>query len=69
MPKTVSSEDVAARAGPTGEVHVVASSAEAIDLVTAMARPGDVLLVLSLGGFDRLAPRLFGALEVQGVRG
>jgi hypothetical protein len=28
-----------------------------------------VLLVLSLGGFDRLAPRLFGALEAQGVGG
>ena len=69
MPKTVSSDDVAARAGPTGDVHVVASSAEAVDLITHMARPGDVLLVLSLGGFDRLAPRLFGALEVQGVRG
>ena len=34
-----------------------------------MARPGDVILVLSLGGFDRLAPRLRDALEVQGVRG
>jgi UDP-N-acetylmuramate: L-alanyl-gamma-D-glutamyl-meso-diaminopimelate ligase len=69
MPKTVSSEDVAARAGPTREVHVVASSGAAVDLITRIARPGDVLLVLSLGGFDRLAPRLFGALEVQGVRG
>jgi hypothetical protein len=27
-----------------------------------------VLLVLSLGGFDGLAPRLFGALEGQGAR-
>jgi UDP-N-acetylmuramate--L-alanine ligase len=69
MPKTVSSEDVAARVGPTGEVHVVASSTEAVDLISRIARPGDVLLVLSLGGFDRLAPRLFGALEAQGVRG
>ncbi len=68
MPKTVSSEDVAARAGPTGEVHVVGSSAEAVDLIARIARPGDVLLVLSLGGFDGLAPRLFDALEGQGVR-
>jgi len=69
MPKTVSSEDVAARAGPTGEVHVVESSAEAVELITRITRSGDVVLVLSLGGFDRLAPRLFGALEAQGVRG
>jgi UDP-N-acetylmuramate--alanine ligase len=69
MPKIVSSEDVAERAGPTRDVHVVGSSDEAIDLVTRIVRPGDVLLVLSLGGFDKLAPRLLDALEVQGVRG
>lgn len=69
MAKTVSSEDVAARAGPTGEVHVVSSSTEAVDLISRITRPDDVLLVLSLGGFDRLAPRLFDALEAQGVRG
>ena len=67
MPKIVSSQDVADRAGAEA-VHVVASSDEAIDLVTRISRPGDVLLVLSLGGFDRLAPRLRDALEVQGVR-
>ena len=66
MPKTVSSQDVADRAG-AGAVHVVASSDEAIDLVTRITRPGDVLLVLSLGGFDKLAPRLRDALEAQGV--
>jgi UDP-N-acetylmuramate-alanine ligase len=69
MAKIVSSEDVAGRAGPTRDVHVVGSSDEAIALVTRITRPGDVLLVLSLGGFDKLAPRLLGALEVQGVRG
>ena len=68
MPKIVSSQDVADRAGPTHDVHVVGSSDEAIDLVADISRPGDVLLVLSLGGFDKLAPRLLGALEVQGVR-
>ena len=36
--------------------------------MTHITRTGDVLLVLSLGGFDKLAPRLLGALEVQGVR-
>jgi UDP-N-acetylmuramate: L-alanyl-gamma-D-glutamyl-meso-diaminopimelate ligase len=69
MPKTVSSDDVAARAGSGPDVHVVASSEEAIDVLTRITRSGDVLLVLSLGGFDKLAPRLLGELEVQGVRG
>jgi UDP-N-acetylmuramate--alanine ligase len=68
MPRTVSSQDVADRAGPSHAVHVVASSDDAIDMVTRIARPGDVLLVLSLGGFDKLAPRLRDALEAQGVR-
>jgi UDP-N-acetylmuramate: L-alanyl-gamma-D-glutamyl-meso-diaminopimelate ligase len=68
MPKTVSSQDVAERAGPVDAVHVVASSDEAVDLVMRITRPGDVLLVLSLGGFDTLAPRLRDALEAQGVR-
>ncbi|MFZ0130048.1 MAG: Mur ligase family protein [Candidatus Dormiibacterota bacterium] len=68
MPKTVSSQDVAERAGQAGAVHVVTSSDDAIDLVMRITRPGDVLLVLSLGGFDRLAPRLRDALEAQGVR-
>ncbi len=68
MPKIVSSQDVADRARPARDVHVVASSDEALDLVTRIVRPGDVLLVLSLGGFDKLAPRLRDALEAQGVR-
>ncbi len=68
MPKTVSSQDVAERAGSVDTVHVVASSDEAVDLVLRITRPGDVLLVLSLGGFDKLAPRLRHALEAQGVR-
>jgi len=44
-------------------VHVVRSSEEAIELLCRLARPGDVMLVLSLGGFDKLAPRLLHALE------
>jgi UDP-N-acetylmuramate: L-alanyl-gamma-D-glutamyl-meso-diaminopimelate ligase len=68
MPRTVSSQDVADRAGPEHAVHVVESSDDAIDLVMRITRPGDVLLVLSLGGFDKLAPRLRDALEAQGVR-
>lgn len=65
---TVSSNDVAAQAGDSHPVHVVASSDEAIQLLTRNARPGDVLLVLSLGGFDKIAQRLVAALEVARVR-
>ena len=68
MPRIVSSQDVADRAGPAHAVHVVGSSDEAIELVTRILRPGDVVLVLSLGGFDKLAPQLRDALEAQGVR-
>ena len=63
QPATVSSHDVAARVEPTRDVHVVASSDEAIALLTELARRDDVMLVLSLGGFDKLAPRLHDALE------
>jgi UDP-N-acetylmuramate--L-alanine ligase len=68
MAATVSSHDVAARVGHGVPVHVVESSAEAIDLLADIARPGDVLLVLSLGGFDKIALRLVAALEASGVR-
>jgi UDP-N-acetylmuramate: L-alanyl-gamma-D-glutamyl-meso-diaminopimelate ligase len=68
MPKTVSSQDVADRAGAAHAVHVVDSSDEGVELVMRLVRPADVLLVLSLGGFDKLAPRLRDALEAQGVR-
>ena len=40
MPKTVSSQDVADRAGPTHAVHVVDSSDEAVDLVMRHRAPG-----------------------------
>jgi UDP-N-acetylmuramate--alanine ligase len=68
MAATVSSHDVAARVGNDTPVHVVESSAEAIDLLAGIARPADVLLVLSLGGFDKIALRLVAALEASGVR-
>jgi UDP-N-acetylmuramate:L-alanyl-gamma-D-glutamyl-meso-diaminopimelate ligase len=64
---TVRSEDVADRAGPTRDVHVVPSSEAAIELLRSIARDGDVMLVLSLGGFDKLAPRLFAALQSSRV--
>jgi len=58
----VSITDVAERI--TGrDVVVVDSSDAGIAVLTAMAQPGDVMLVLSLGGFDKFAPRLRAALE------
>jgi UDP-N-acetylmuramate: L-alanyl-gamma-D-glutamyl-meso-diaminopimelate ligase len=68
QPVTVGSRDVAARVQPAADVHVVDSSSEAIDVLLALARPGDVMLVLSLGGFDKLAGRLLAALEGAGAR-
>jgi len=68
QPATVTSADVAQRAGPTRDVHVVDSSDAALALLTRIASPGDVMLVLSLGGFDKLAPRLLAALEALHVR-
>ncbi len=61
QPATVSSADVAARV--TGrEVHLVDGSAEALDLIRKFARPGDVVLILSLEGFDKIAGRVHAAL-------
>jgi UDP-N-acetylmuramate--alanine ligase len=67
MAAGVSSHDVAARAIGSAPVSVVDSSAEAIALVQRVVREGDVLLVLSLGGFDKIAGRLVNALEASRV--
>jgi len=65
QPATVSSADVGSRISGR-EVHLVADSAEGVELVCRMARPGDVVLVLSLGGFDKIARRIHHALESRG---
>jgi len=61
QPATVSSADVAARISGR-EVHLVEDSDEGVRLVSRLARPGDVVVVLSLGGFDKIAQRIVGAL-------
>jgi UDP-N-acetylmuramate--L-alanine ligase len=66
-PASVSSHDVAGQIGNADHVHVVGSSQEAIEMLAARSQPGDVLLVLSLGGFDKIAPRLVAALELARV--
>jgi UDP-N-acetylmuramate--L-alanine ligase len=67
MAAGISSHDVAARAAVSAPVHVVDSSAEAIALIQQVVRDGDVLLVLSLGGFDKIAGRLVSAFEASRV--
>ncbi|MGO8686943.1 MAG: UDP-N-acetylmuramate--L-alanine ligase [Candidatus Dormibacteria bacterium] len=61
QPATVSSADVADRV--TGrEVHLVEGSDQGVELVLGLARPGDVVLVLSLEGFDKIARRIHAGL-------
>lgn len=67
MEMTVSSRDVADRVGDEVPVSLVESSSAAIELIQGISRPGDVIVVLSLGGFDRIAPRLVSVLEAAGV--
>ncbi len=62
---TVTSHDVAARVHGIDTVHVVESSDAALTDVGSLLQDGDVLLVLSLGGFDKLAPRLHAALGAR----
>ncbi|MHB8717435.1 MAG: UDP-N-acetylmuramate--L-alanine ligase [Candidatus Dormibacteria bacterium] len=59
--ESITSREVAARV-TSRPVTVVDSSDAAIARVVAGARDGDVVVVLSLGGFDKLAPRLVEAL-------
>jgi UDP-N-acetylmuramate--L-alanine ligase len=64
QPATVSSADVAERV--TGrEVHLVDGSDQGMELILALARPGDVVVVLSLEGFDKIAQRLHAALSAR----
>jgi UDP-N-acetylmuramate--L-alanine ligase len=67
MAAGVSSHDVAARAAVSAPVQVVDSADEAVALVQRMVREGDVLVVLSLGGFDKMAGRLIQALRASRV--
>jgi UDP-N-acetylmuramate--L-alanine ligase len=67
LPATVSSEDVARRSRAAGiDTMVVADADAAVSAVVADARPGDVVLCISLGGFDQVAQRLVAALEARG---
>ena len=70
LPATVSSEDVAERAREAGiDARVVADADAAVDAVLGLSGPGDVVLCISLGGFDQVAQRLVAALEARGGGG
>ncbi|MFN2452172.1 MAG: UDP-N-acetylmuramate--L-alanine ligase [Candidatus Dormibacteria bacterium] len=60
---TVSSDDIKDRVRGVEDVRVVADAAAVIAAVAAEARPGDVVLCMSVRGFDDLARRLAGALR------
>ncbi len=62
---TVTSEDVAARVRHVPQIQVVDTSQAAIDLIGEIVRDGDVVLVLSLGGFDKIASRIHAALRAR----
>lgn len=64
---TVSSEDVLAIVSGPQDKSVVRSAEEAIKKIAAESREGDVVVVLSLGGFDKIAPRLATTLEASRV--
>lgn len=60
---TISSADVARRIATPADVMLVDSSEDAVARLRLLRRDGDVMLVLSLGGFDKLAERLMTALD------
>jgi UDP-N-acetylmuramate--L-alanine ligase len=63
---TVSSADVAEVARASAPASSVAGSDEALARVLASARPGDVVLCMSVRGFDDFARRTVAALEQRG---
>lgn len=63
---TVSAADVAARARSHTQAEVVDSAHVAAARAAAMARPGDVVLCMSVRGFDEVAPKVVAALRDRG---
>ena len=59
----VSSDDVLRVVSAPAQKEVVPDADAAIATIVAAARPDDVVVILSLGGFDKIAPRLASALE------
>jgi UDP-N-acetylmuramate--alanine ligase len=64
---TVSSQDVLTTVAAPEDKVVVASAEEAIDKIATESQAGDVVVILSLGGFDKIASRLAATLEASRV--
>ena len=65
QPETVTNFDVAAVVTAPHDVRTVGTPEEALRLLVDECRPGDVVVTLSLGGFDKFAPRLLAALQAR----
>jgi UDP-N-acetylmuramate--alanine ligase len=63
---TVSAGEVAARAQTHTRAEVVDSAKAAAARAAATARPGDVVLCMSVRGFDRVALKVVAALRERG---
>jgi UDP-N-acetylmuramate--alanine ligase len=63
---TVSAGDVAARAQSHTRAEVVDSAEAAAARAAAVAQPGDVVLCMSVRGFDRVALKVMAALRERG---
>lgn len=50
------------------EAQAFASTPEIVDHLSANANPGDLVLIMSNGGFDGLTAKLLGALKLTGAR-
>jgi UDP-N-acetylmuramate--alanine ligase len=64
---TVSAADVAARVQGAGRVATVDSASTAAEQLAAHARPGDVIVCMSVRGFDDVAGRTVAVLERAAV--
>lgn len=64
---TISAADVAARVRGAGSVATVDSASTAAERLAAFARPGDVIVCMSVRGFDDVAGRTVAVLERAAV--
>lgn len=58
---SVSSQDIAR--GASGQIEVINDRAELVEAVVAAAQPGDTVLVMTVGGYNKLAEELAAKLE------
>ena len=65
----LSPEAIAEGVGKRGrEAQAFASTPDIVEHLTANANPGDLILIMSNGGFDGLTAKLLDALKLTGAR-